>query len=161
MPEPRSLATVETTLALGAVPMAPPPTSPRSGRETKVRFLLAGGLNTLVGLAIFPLLMWSLRPLHIHYMAVLLLGQVVSIVFAYATQKAFVFRTRGDHAGEFLRFSSFYLGYFAFNAAALPALVEIGHANPIIAQFCISLGVVVCSYFWHSRITFAVRGRGR
>ncbi len=130
-----------------------------ASHETKLRFLIAGGVNTAFGLAIYPVLMWTLGPRGLHYMAALVIAQIVSVLFAYGMQKLFVFRTRGDHGPELLKFSTFYLGYFVANAAALPFLVEIAHAKPVIAQFGLSLGVIAGSYFWHSRITFRDHGK--
>ena len=127
--------------------------------ETKARFLVAGGMNTVFGLAIFPILMWTLGPLGVHYMAVLVICQIPSITFAYCTQKILVFRTKGNYLSEFRKFCLFYLYNFLINLAALPFLVEIVRVNPIVAQISYSLVVIVTSYFWHSRITFKTRER--
>jgi putative flippase GtrA len=129
--------------------------------ETKVRFLAAGGVNTAFGLAIFPVLMWTLGPRGLHYMIALLISQITSVTLAYTTQKFLVFRTKGNYLPEFGRFILFYLSYCVVNLAALPFLVEVAHVRPIIAQFCFSLMVIVTSYFWHSRITFKPQGLGR
>ncbi len=129
--------------------------------ETKVRFLAAGGLNTAFGLAIFPILMWTLGPRGLHYMVALIISQITSILLAYTTQKFLVFRTRGNYIVEFGKFAIFYLSYCLVNLAVLPLLVEIGRINPIVAQFCFSLLIIVTSYFWHSRVTFKPQGLGR
>lgn len=125
--------------------------------ETKLRFLFAGGLNTLFGLAAFPVLMWSLPSLAIHYLIVLTIAQALSIIFAFATNKFIVFRTNGNYAAEFLKFCTFHAAYFIANLAALPFLVEICGIPPIWAQFMFAGCVIVTSYFWHSRITFQRR----
>jgi putative flippase GtrA len=129
--------------------------------ETKARFVAAGAVNTVVGLAIFPVLMWTLGPRGLHYMAALVISSVVSVMFAYLTQKVLVFRTKGKYISEIGKFVLFYLSYFVVNLGALPFLVEIVHIRPIIAQFFLSLGVIVTSYFWHSRITFKPQGLDR
>lgn len=125
--------------------------------ETKARFLVAGGINTVFGLAIYPALFLTVGRQGMHYMVVLVISQILSITFAYGTQKFLVFRTKGNYLSEIGRFSLFYLSYFAVNLLALPFLVEIVHIGPIVAQFIFSLAVIVSSYFWHSRITFRPR----
>ena len=119
-----------------------------------LRFLVAGGLNTLVGLAFYPLLLWSVPILHTHYMIALGISQAICLCFAFIIYKLGVFRTRGNLAREFAKFASFYLINYALNWLALPLLVEAGGVPPIIAQVGFSLLVMVGSYFWHSRLTF-------
>ncbi|MET0307476.1 MAG: GtrA family protein [Sphingomonas sp.] len=125
-----------------------------------LRFVAAGAANTLFGLAIYPLLLWSVPALHTHYMIALGIAQAVSLCFAFATYKLGVFRTRGNLAREFGAFSSFYLFNYAANWAALPALVELAGIPPVLAQLGFTAILIVGSYFWHSRVSFA-RGSGR
>jgi putative flippase GtrA len=126
--------------------------------ETKIRFLLAGGLNTLFGLAIFPVLIWFLAPLSLHYMIVLAVSQAICVVFAFVTNKMLVFKTRGEYFKEFGRFATFYIGSFAANLVALPILVELVRIPPIWSQLMFITTLIILSYFWHNRITFAPRG---
>lgn len=123
--------------------------------QVKVRFVLAGGLNTLVGLGVFPLLYLMLADHHFHYMVILCMSQVLCISFAYLTNKFLVFRTRGNYVAEFTKFVIFHLSYFVANLAALPLMVNGLKLSPIIAQSIFAIMVIVSSYFWHSRITFS------
>lgn len=122
--------------------------------ETKLRFLVAGGLNTVFGLSIFPALMWTLGPMGWNYIEVLILCQVVSVCFAYGTNKLLVFKTSGNYLAEFLKFSSFYIMNFVINIAILPILVEFLRLSPVVAQTIFVVVVVCTSYLWHSRFTF-------
>jgi putative flippase GtrA len=119
-----------------------------------LRFLVAGGINTLFGLAFYPLLLWSVPALRIHYMVALLIAQAVCVCFAFATYKLGVFRTKGNLLREFGAFASFYLFNYIANWAALPLLVEVGHIPPIIAQLGFTIVLVIGSWFWHNRVTF-------
>jgi putative flippase GtrA len=122
--------------------------------ETKLRFLCAGGLNTLFGLAAFPVLMWTFSSEALHYLVILTIAQVLSVLFSFVTNKFLVFRTRGNYVAEFLKFGTFHGIYFLANLAILPLFVELLGIPPIWAQFAFAGGVIVTSYFWHSRITF-------
>lgn len=126
----------------------------RAAASRPARFVFAGMLNTGFGLAIYPLLLWSLPVLRTHYLGALMIAQAVSILFAYSTYKLSVFRTRANVAREFGMFSSFYVIASVINWAALPFAVEVLHIAPIPAQLGFSFILMVASYFWHSRITF-------
>ena len=118
------------------------------------RFLAAGAVNTAFGLAFYPLLVWSVPYLHRHYLLALAIAQAVCLVFAYLTYKLGVFRTRGRFAQEFGAFSTFYIANYAVNWLALPALVELGGIQPVIAQTGFTCVLIAGSWFWHSRVTF-------
>lgn len=125
-----------------------------SQRGTQIRFVIAGGFNTLFGLGMYPLLLWVSDTLHRHYMIALVVAQMLSLCFAFAVYKFTVFRTRHGSVGEFSRFLPFYLVNYAINWAALPLLVRLARLDPIVAQFVFSIILMISSYFWHSRITF-------
>lgn len=122
--------------------------------QRPLRFAAAGAANTLFGLAIYPLLLWSVPAFHTHYLIALGVAQAVSLCFAFTTYKLGVFRTRGNLAREFGAFSSFYLFNYAANWAALPLLVELAAIPPVIAQLGFTAVLIVGSYFWHSRVSF-------
>ena len=127
----------------------------RFGKQ--LRFLIVGGVNTLVGLATYPLLLVSFPLLHQHYLFALLIAQIVNIAFAYVMYKRNVFKTKANFFREFSQFASFYVIVFALNWATLPALVELGGLSPIWAQLGFSLLTVAASYGWHSKLTFRPR----
>ena len=124
----------------------------------KLRFIVAGGFNTFVGLSSYPILFFTLEPYHLHYMSVLVLNHALCVPIAFMTNKYLVFKTRGNHIQEFLKFSSFYSGYLLFNLLLMPLLVEVAGLHPAITQSIISFGIIVSSFFWHSKISFA-RGK--
>ncbi len=123
--------------------------------HVKVRFFLAGGLNTLVGLGVFPFLYLMLADNHLHYMVILCISQVICISFAYLTNKLLVFRTKGNYLVEFSKFVTFHLSYFVANLLALPLMVASFDVNPVMAQSIFAAAFIASSYFWHSRITFS------
>jgi putative flippase GtrA len=119
-----------------------------------LRFVVAGASNTAFGLAIYPLLLWSVPAFATHYLVALGIAQALSLCFAFATYKLGVFRTRGNLVREFGAFSSFYLFNYAANWAALPLLVELAAIPPVIAQLAFSAVLIATSWLWHSRVTF-------
>lgn len=124
------------------------------GHQTKLRFLFAGALNTVIGLAIYPILYILTTPLKLHYLLILTFSQLICVTFSFMTNKFLVFRTSGNYLKEFWKFLTFHLFYFLANLAALPTLVELVGINPMWAQTLFAVLIMVSSYFWHSRFTF-------
>jgi putative flippase GtrA len=125
------------------------------------RFAVVGVLNTAFGWTIFPILYLLLKPLKAHYLVVLTLSYVTSIIFAYGTNKIIVFRSEARGVTEFLRFASFYLIYFAVNLVVLPFGVEVLHINPVYVQCAMVVAIAMSSYFWHLAVTFKQRTPAR
>ena len=122
--------------------------------EKKVRFLIAGGVNTMVGLSVYPILFILLKPFGFGYMEVLFLAQVICITFSFISNKYFVFKTKGNIKKEYVKFFVFYGFYLALNVIFLPVMVEMIKITPIVAQTLFSIAIIVTSYFWHNFITF-------
>ncbi len=125
-----------------------------AGGGRPLRFLIAGGVNTAFGLALYPIMLWSVPALHRHYMAGLLIAQAISLCFSFAIYKTGVFRTRANIVREFGAFASFHVVNYALNWIALPALVNGAKFDPIPAQLGFSIVFLIASYFWHSYVTF-------
>lgn len=124
------------------------------GHEKKLRFLVAGAINTAVGLAVYPLLYWGLRPFGLGYLQVLIFAQLICITFSFMSNKYYVFKTKGNLKVEYIKFFSFHGFYFALNLVCLPILVEKLGINPIISQTIFAVAVIMTSYFWHNAVTF-------
>jgi len=125
-----------------------------SDHEKKIRFLIAGGVNTLVGFLVYPLLYLALSPIGFGYIQILLAAQIPCITFSFATNKYFVFRTKGNLKKEYLKFIVFYAVILLINLIFLPILVEIFGVSPIISQTLFVALTIVTSFFWHNFITF-------
>lgn len=119
----------------------------------KIRYLVVGGYNTLFGYGCFALLWWFFGQ-QIHYLVLLLLSHIFSVINAYLGYKLFVFQTKGKWLIEFLKFNLVYLGTFAINLVALPILIEEFKLHALISQALIILITVIASYVVHNKITF-------
>lgn len=123
----------------------------------KVRFLLVGGCNTLLGIVLFPILYALLIPLQHHYNVLLLLSQIICISNSYLTNKYFVFKTKGINLEEYLRFTFYYNLVFVLNLIILPILVKKTQQSPAEIQLALNVLIAVGSYFWHTHLTFKQR----
>lgn len=122
--------------------------------QTKARFLVVGGFNTMLGLSLFPLLYWILIPRGLHYLEIWFFSQTICIFTAFLTNKFWVFRTSGNYKQEFFKFASFHFTILLVNFMVLPLMVNLFEINPVIVQTLFALCVIVSSYFWYSQITF-------
>jgi putative flippase GtrA len=122
--------------------------------ETKLRFLVVGGVNTALGLTLFPFLYLILGSLRIHYFILLIASGVICVLFSFLTNKLFVFRTHGNYLSELFRFVMFHLSQFALSLVAVPFLVEFAGISPVVAQPPFAVLVILTSYFWHRHVTF-------
>lgn len=116
---------------------------------------MAGAVNTLFGFSIYPILFFALQSFSVHYLLVLGLSYLCSVMFAYLTNKYFVFRTHGIRLEEIGKFLTYHVVCFLVNLMALPLLVECLHLSPVLGQSGFAVLVVATSYLWHSRVTFS------
>lgn len=135
-----------------------PSTSGTHQRRRPLRFLLVGVVNTALGLAAYPVLLWITRSWSMHYLLVLPLAQALCIVSAFLLHKHLVFRTQGGYRREFAWFLSFHLAQSAANLVVLPLLVELGGLHPAWAQTLYAVLTMAGSWFWYSRVAFNSRG---
>lgn len=117
--------------------------------------MIAGAVNTGVGLLMYPFLYFALSKHGLGYLQILIVSQIVCISVAFLTNKYFVFKTRGNFLVEIIKFVWFHGMYLVANLIALPIMVEKFGANPVIAQTVFAAAVIVSSYFWHNKVTFS------
>lgn len=132
----------------------------------KLRFLIAGGFNTLFGLADTMACTWlllHLRPEQPKLMtsAAVIVSTVINISVSFITYKLFVFRTRGNALKEYLRSLLVYLPNLVISAvliAPITALflhIQLTHQYaPYVAQAILVAGSVIFSFLGHKHITF-------
>ena len=121
--------------------------------EEKIKFIIIGGWNTLIGYSTFIVLYYFLHE-RLHYLIVLLFSYFISITNAYVCYKFFVFKTKGNYLKEYLRFYIVYGASFLVNIALMPILVEWIGLQPIAAQGIILFFTVIIGYLGHKHYSF-------
>jgi len=122
--------------------------------EKKLRFLIVGGVNTLFGISVFSILYYLLHNLHIHYLIILFIAQLIAINFSYFSNKLLVFQTQGNFRNEYPKFFFYQILVFLLNLGPFAALVETTAMHPIIVQIVLTCLMVLISYIWYNRFTF-------
>jgi putative flippase GtrA len=123
--------------------------------DERVRFLIVGGVNTVLGYALFALFDLTIGR-WIGYIGSLYLSYVIAIGVAFVLHRRFTFRVggTGNAVVDFLRFVSVYVVALAINTIALPILVEVVHIPPLPAQALVVILTTLLSYFGHKFFSF-------
>jgi putative flippase GtrA len=139
---------------------APPGPLIRIFQDQRLAFLVVGGINTVVGFAIFVACSESVGHFVDHRfgkvagsLVTLGITHVLSVLFAFVMHRRFVFRVRGAMLRDLVRFWSVYLTAGGINLVALPVLVGLG-LQRIPAQAIIVASTTLLSYFGHRHFSF-------
>ena len=123
---------------------------------TLIRYLIAGGYNTVFGFAVFTGLFILLES-DLHYLGIAIITQIISITNSYIVYRVFVFKSRGKIINEYFRIYIVYGISFILGIALLTLLVELAGLHPILAQFFVIIITVIVSYIGNRRFTFNQR----
>ncbi|PRY68921.1 putative flippase GtrA [Glaciihabitans tibetensis] len=123
--------------------------------DERVRFVLVGGVNTVLGYGLFAAFYFSLGAT-IGYIGSLYASYAVAIVVAFVLHRRFTFRVNGtgNPAVDFLRISGVHAVALVVNTIALPVLVEYAQLDPLPAQALIVMVTTLISYFGHKVFSF-------
>jgi putative flippase GtrA len=107
--------------------------------QTIAKFLGVGVLNTVVGYAIYALLIL----LHLPYLAALLIATVAGVTFNYFSIGRLVFKSNGG-LHVLAKFMTAYSVVYVVNAAGLAVLIKQLQVGPYIGQaLCVPLSVIL------------------
>jgi putative flippase GtrA len=121
---------------------------------TVIKYLIAGGYNTVFGFLVFTALFLLLEH-QVHYLFIAVITQVISITNAFLVYRYIVFKSTDNIIAEYLRIYVVYGLSFVLGILLLALLVELAHLHPVQAQFCVIVVTVIISYVGHSRFTFS------
>lgn len=112
-----------------------------------IRFLVVGGLNTLVGYLIYATLILIGLPTP----AAIVLATILGVLFNYLSTGGIVFR---DRTGRLWRFAAVYVVQMGLNIAAVTALERAG-LHPLVAGFFVLPVLVVFTFLAMRRFVFS------
>jgi putative flippase GtrA len=98
-----------------------------------LRYLLVGGLNTLVSYIVF-FVIWSLWGANLTHLVCLVLSYLITTWPAYLAQKKFVFDTQVSIRESLLKYQAVTITSFFVNAASLEFMVTIFEWEVTLAQ---------------------------
>lgn len=121
--------------------------------DKKIRYLFAGGLNTVCGyfLGVGGYL-WLGEWIHIIYISILV--NILAITISFLTYKIFVFRTPGDWLKEYLKIYLVYGSTAIIGTLLLWFFVDSLRINIWLSQGLVLFSVFVFSFFLNRSFTF-------
>ncbi len=121
----------------------------------QIRFLMVGGVNTLVSYCMYIFFLYVLGAES--YQTALALAWFLSSFISFTLQKTIVFQTKGNWVKEYIRcIFSWGIGYL-LNAVLLELMVNYLQFNPLVAQFIALCCTTVTTYFLFKYFAFKVR----
>jgi putative flippase GtrA len=118
----------------------------------KVRFLLVGATNTVVGYLLFAALLWAFGQQS--YVLVSFMSHLLATTLSFILNRAYVFGSSGRALVDYLRFQLTYTVAFCANLAFLIALVELLRWPVLLAQAVCLVLVTPLSYLGHKNFSF-------
>lgn len=124
--------------------------------STKIRYLLAGGFNTIFGYSI-SVSLYVLFGKILHVVAISLAANIIAITVSFLIYKYFVFKTSGNGLKEYFRSYLVYGSSALIGTFCLWLLVDIFNIAFWLSQGLVMLIAVLFSYVGHKRFTFSIQ----
>jgi len=125
--------------------------------RVKIRYLLVGGFNTLVGYAI-GVGLYKVLESNLSIIWIGIISNIFSITVSFLSYKTLVFKSKGMWIAEYMKCYIVYGGIALIGIFFLWVFVDKMKISIWLAQaLVIGLNVIV-SYIGHSRFTFRRRG---
>jgi len=113
-----------------------------------IKFILIGGINTLIGFIVFSILYFILDD----ETSSLFLAYIFGVMINFKTYSKYVF-TSSDRQ-VFVNFIMIYLGSFLLNTILLKIFINMIYFNPYISQFLLILIVTPILYLLQKKYVF-------
>ncbi len=126
-----------------------------AAKRMPLRYLVAGGWNTLFGYSAGVGLYKLLSPI-LHIIVIAIIANILAISMSFLTYKLFVFRTKGNWLQEYMRTYAVYGIMGVAGALFLWGLLDFAGLNIWLSQGLVIICTVWLSYLGHSRFTFRV-----
>lgn len=119
-------------------------------KHKEVRFLIVGGINTVVGYAAFALFV----SIGLQYLIANTLATVIGVINSYLWNRFFTFKSKGKAMGEIIRFSLVYATSYCISMLFLYLIVGRFGVNVYIAGALNIIITTTISWFGHKNFSF-------
>lgn len=120
--------------------------------EEIVNYLIVGGLTTLVSIVIYAV---CTKGFHINYMVSNVISWIISVLFAYITNRMFVFKSKSNNiALEIYQFFKYRIFSFLIDVLLMYVLVELINIDDMISKIIVQIIVIVLNYVFSKLFVF-------
>ena len=116
-------------------------------------YLFFGGCTTLVNILTF----WVMRLLKVGVYTSNIIAWIVSVLFAFITNKLFVFESKGNAIKEGISFFAFRLLSLVFDMGIMYLLVDILNWNDLLSKVLTNIFVIIINYVFSKVFIFKKR----
>lgn len=120
--------------------------------EEIINYLIVGGLTTLVSIVVYAL---CTKCFHINYMISNVISWIISVLFAYITNRIFVFKSKSrDILLEIYQFFKYRIFSFLIDVLFMYILVELINVDDMISKIIVQVIVIVLNYVFSKLFVF-------
>jgi putative flippase GtrA len=123
-------------------------------KQEVISYLFFGILTTLINFISYLLLTDLLG---VHYTAATTIAWFLAILFAYITNKIYVFKSQGNILKEFGSFIVFRLLSLGLDLGLMILLVSYLHVNDLLSKIAVNILIVILNYVLSKFIIFTKR----
>lgn len=120
-----------------------------------INYLIFGVLTTLVNYVSYLILS---KVFNVNYLASTVISQIISIIFAYVTNKLFVFESKTTNAKELIKEMVSFFGFRAvsllLDMAFMYIFVDVLKLNDVIMKLVSNVLIVVANYVFSKLFVF-------
>ena len=120
-----------------------------------INYLIFGVLTTLVNYVSYLILT---KACNVDYMVSTVIVQIISILFAYVTNKLFVFQTKGLSKKEFFKEMFSFFGFrilsLFLDMGFMYLFVDVLHLNDVIMKLVSNVLIVIANYIFSKVFIF-------
>ena len=117
-------------------------------------YLFFGGLTTVVNIVSF----YILRKLSVEVYVSNIIAWLIAVIFAFITNKLFVFESRGkskkENARELISFFGFRILSLGFDMGSMFLLIDILHVGEMISKILANILVIILNYIFSKLFIF-------
>ena len=121
-----------------------------------INYLIIGGLTTVVSLIIYySLVLTILNPeVALELQIANILSWIVAVIFAYYTNRKYVFESKNNSKSEMLKFFLSRIGTLIIDMLLMFIFVSVLHFNDKIMKIIVQIVVIVLNYILSKFIVF-------
>lgn len=120
--------------------------------EEIINYLIVGGMTTLVSIVIYAL---CTKCFNINYMIANIISWVISVLFAYITNRIFVFKSKSENIIlEIYQFFKYRIFSFLIEIFLMYVFVELINIDDMISKVIVQIIVIVLNYVFSKLFVF-------
>ncbi len=120
--------------------------------EEIINYLIVGGMTTLVSIGVYAL---CTKCFHINYMIANVVSWIISVLFAYITNRIFVFKSKSENIIlEVYQFFKYRIFSFLIEIFLMYVFVELISIDDMISKVIVQIIVIVLNYVFSKLFVF-------